>query len=179
MSTNLPAEQIFSLIYELRGHKIMLDKDLAEMYGVETKQLKRAVRRNMDRFPTDFMFELTAEEWANLRSQIGASSEWGGTRYPPFAFTEQGVAMLSTVLNSKQAIAVNIHIMRVFVQVRSLAAGYKDLLEKINELQNSDAKQSEAITNLYRVFKELIEPEHKNRKPIGFKKGTDNKLHKD
>lgn len=176
MSNLIRADQIFSLIYEVRGHKVMLDKDLAEMYGVETRVLKQAVRRNLDRFPSDFMFELNDTEWdtikESLRSQnvtLNESQRGRHSKYNPFAFTEQGVAMLSSVLNSKQAIAVNIHIMRVFVQVRSLAAGYSELLEKIKELQNADARQNEAIKNLYRVFKELLEPEIKNRKPIGYK----------
>ena len=176
MSKHLPEERIFTLIYEIRDNKVMLDSDLADLYGVATKVLNQAVKRNPDRFPQDFMFQLSEKEWQNLKSQIvtsssdGSKSKWGGRRTPPFAFTEQGVAMLSSVLNSKQAISVNIHIMRVFVKVRSLAAGYSELLEKIQALQDSDSAQNEAIDQLYRIFKELIEPEYKNRKRIGYKK---------
>ena len=108
----------------------MLDKDLAEMYGVETKQLKRQVKRNMERFPKDFMFTLTSKEVANLRSQIGTSS-WGGTRYIPMVFTEQGVAMLSSVLSSSTAIQVNINIIRVFTKLREYALTHKDILMKL------------------------------------------------
>lgn len=180
MSNNLPEERIFTLIYEIRGHKVMLDRDLAELYDVETRALKQAVRRNLDRFPDDFMFELTASEWNQLKESLRSqnvtledSQRGKHSKYPPFAFTEQGVAMLSSVLNSKQAISVNIHIMRVFVKVRSLTAGYSELLEKIQALQDSDSAQSEAIDQLYRIFKELIEPQQKDRKPIGYKKQGD------
>ncbi len=139
------------------------------MYGVETRRLNENVKRNADRFPDDFMFQLSGNEWSNLKSQI-VTSRWGGRRKLPFAFTEQGVAMLSSVLNSPQAIAVNIHIMRVFVKVRSLAAGYSEILKKIEALQDSDAQQNVAIENLYKVFQELIEPKSKERKRIGYKK---------
>jgi len=113
MTKIVPMERITSKIYLMRGVKVMLDTDLAELYGVETKVLKQAVRRNINRFPAGFMFELTRDEFKNLRSQFVTSS-WGGTRYPPMAFTEQGVAMLSSVLKSDRAIQVNIHIMRAF-----------------------------------------------------------------
>ncbi len=114
----------------------MLDFDLAELYGVETKRLKEAVRRNVDRFPTDFMFELTADEFQSLRSQIATSNKRGGTRYLPFAFTEQGVAMLASVLNSHAAIQVNIAIVRAFVMLRQFALNYTELAQKIAELEN-------------------------------------------
>lgn len=170
---NLPEERIFSAIHVIRKQKIMLDADLAELYGVETKVLNQAVKRNQSRFPEDFMFQLTQKEWDNLKSQ-NVTSRWGGRRTPPFAFTEQGVAMLSSVLNSKQAIAVNIHIMRVFVKMRRFAANYEELMDKIHELQQSDSQQSEAIKRLYEVFRELIEPLHKNRPQIGYRqKGKD------
>src|SRR5687768_5455797 len=128
----LPEESLFKKIYVIRGQKVLLDIDLAELYGVETKRLKEAVKRNLDRFPEDFMFVLTSKEFTNLRSQI-ATSSWGGTRYPPMAFTEQGIAMLSSVLNSPRAIAINIQIMRVFVKMRQMITSYKDLLEKIEK----------------------------------------------
>ena len=117
MSDIVSVETIAGKIYIIRGLNVMLDRDLAELYGVETKQLKRAVRRNIDRFPSDFMFDLTRDEFTNLRSHIGTSS-WGGERYVPMAFTEQGVAMLSSVLNSKRAIQVNIQIIRTFTKFR-------------------------------------------------------------
>ena len=107
----IPAERIEGMILQMRGHKVMIDLDLAALYGVETKALKRAVKRNITRFPADFMFVLDNKELTNLRCQIGTSSSWGGLRYPPMAFTEQGVAMLSSVLNSERAIAVNIAIL--------------------------------------------------------------------
>src|ERR1035437_4426499 len=118
----VPFERIATVIHLFRGQKVMLDRDLAALYGVETKVLKRAVRRNIKRFPADFMFVLGSKEVANLRSQFGASSSWGGMRYLPMAFTEQGVAMLSSVLNSQQAIDVNIAIMRAFVRLRKFLA---------------------------------------------------------
>jgi len=115
----IPDEKVMDKIYLIREKKVMLDRDLAQLYNVETKVLKQAVRRNIDRFPDDFMFELNNEEFTNLRSQIVTSS-WGGARYVPMAFTEQGVAMLSSVLNSRQAIHVNIQIMRVFTRMREM-----------------------------------------------------------
>lgn len=115
----------------LRAQRVLLDADLAELYGVETKALVRAVRRNLDRFPDDFIFQLATQELADLRCQIGTSRSWGGRRYPPYAFTEQGVAMLSSVLRSKRAVAVNIEIMRAFVKLRELLAGHRELAEKL------------------------------------------------
>lgn len=131
---------IQSKIYEIRGCKVMLDFDLAEMYGTETKRLKEAVRRNIRRFPSDFMLELSKEEYTSLRSQIASSNTRGGTRYMPFAFTEQGVAMLSSVLNSDAAIEININIMRAFVAVRQLLINppineSKQLQDEVKELK--------------------------------------------
>jgi hypothetical protein len=167
---SLPEESIFNKIVLLRDQKVLLDSDLAELYGVPTKVLKQAVRRNLDRFPDDFMFELSAKEWQDLRSQIVTSS-WGGKRYTPFAFTEQGVAMLSSVLGSPKAIAVNIQIMRVFVKMRQLITSYKGLLEKIEKLEANDSEKNKHIKNIYNIIKELLEPALKKRKPIGFKIG--------
>lgn len=126
--------QIQNLIYEIRGQKVMLDSDLATLYQVQTKVLNQSVKRNIKRFPADFMFQLTKEEFLNLKSQFVTSS-WGGVRKMPFAFTEQGVAMLSGLLNSDIAIAVNINIMRAFVQIRKLSIEHKDLQEQIYELK--------------------------------------------
>ncbi len=126
--------QIQNLIYEIRGLKVMLDSDLAALYQVQTKVLNQTVKRNLKRFPADFMFQLTKEEFLNLKSQIVTSS-WGGVRKMPFVFTEQGVAMLSGLLNSEIAIAVNIKVMRAFVQIRKLSIEHKDLQEQIHELK--------------------------------------------
>ncbi len=126
--------QIQNLIYEIRGQKVMLDSDLATLYQVQTKVLNQAVKRNIKRFPSDFMFQLTKEEFLNLKSQ-NVTSSWGGIRKMPYVFTEQGVAMLSGLLNSDIAIAVNIKIMRAFVQIRKLSIEHKDLQEQIQELK--------------------------------------------
>ena len=126
-STLIPDEVIMKKIYLLRGSKVMLDRDLADLYEIETKQLKRAVRGNISRFPKDFMFELSPEEFNNLRSQFGTSS-WGGPRYVPMAFTEHGVIMLASVLNSERAIHVNIQIVRVFTRMSEILTSLKELL---------------------------------------------------
>ncbi|MFC1822774.1 ORF6N domain-containing protein, partial [Thermodesulfobacteriota bacterium] len=123
----MPMELIQSKIIVLRGEKVMIDQDLSELYGVETKQLKRAVRRNLDRFPSDFMFELTRDEYNTLRSQSGTLKRGAHSKYLPMAFTEQGVAMLSSVLNTDRAIEVNIVIMRAFVQLRKISSSQKQL----------------------------------------------------
>ena len=168
----LVAEQkILNRIYVIRGEKVMLDKDLSEMYGVETKQLKRQVKRNIDRFPKDFMFELTTKEFENLRSQIGTSS-WGGTRYSPMAFTEQGVAMLSSILNSKTAIEVNIRIIRVFTKMREYALTHKEILLQLAKLEKEVSGNNHDIENIFLVLKELIEKQQKPLPPrnkMGFK----------
>ncbi len=157
-------------IYEIRGHKVMLDFDLAEMYGVETKRLKEAIKRNITRFPADFMFTLTQKEFQDLRSQF-ATSSWGGTRYLPSAFTEQGVAMLSSVLNSPKAIEVNIAIMRIFVAIRQTTLQHKDLAEKILKLEKKYNKNFKDIFKAidYLVNEKENEQDFKNRKRIGFK----------
>ena len=167
----LVAEQkILNKIYAIRGEKVMLDQDLAEMYSVETKQLKRQVKRNIDRFPKDFMFGLTPKEFENLRSQIGTSS-WGGTRYMPMAFTEQGVAMLSSVLNSKTAIEVNIRIIRVFTKMREFALTHKEILLQLSKLEKEVKGNSKDIENIFAVLKELLAKDAKPtpRNKIGFK----------
>ena len=160
----LPAETITSKIYSIRKSKVMLDRDLAELYGVETGQLKRAVRRNIDRFPKDFMFELNDEEHENLRCQFGTSS-WGGTRYKPMAFTEQGVAMLSSVLNSKRAIQVNIQIMRAFNKLRQMLAAHKDLKRKIEAMEARYDKQFQIV---FEAIRQLLEEDGKPKRKIGF-----------
>jgi hypothetical protein len=147
------------------GQKVMLDRDLAKLYGVETKQLKRAVRRNIARFPKDFMFELTKEELDDLRSQSGTSS-WGGTRYLPMVFTEQGVAMLSSVLTSERAAQVNIEIMRAFVRLRQMLAAHTDLERRLDALEES--RYDEQFKVVFDAIRALMKPPEKPRKKIGF-----------
>ena len=165
---------IQSKIYEIRGIRVLLDFDLAEMYQVETKNLKRAVRRNIERFPEDFMFELTESENEDLRCNFGTSS-WGGSRYPPFAFTEQGVAQLSSVLNSPLAIQVNISIIRAFVALRQYALGYAELNRKLEDFMIETNMQ---FSDIYQALTELAsqrEQENKPRKRIGFNVQQDEK----
>ena len=164
----VPVELIEKKIYLIRGHKVMLDSDLAELYGVETKGLVRAVKRNIDRFPPDFMFQLTKEEFDNLRFHFGTSSQWGGRRYLPYAFTEQGVAMLSSVLRSKRAIQVNIAIMRVFVRLRQILSTHKELAYKLTELERKIERDDEEIKAIFDAIKQLMTPPEKPRKRIGF-----------
>lgn len=164
MTTTMPMERITSKICLIRGQKVMLDRSLAELYGVKTKVLKQAVKRNIGRFPKDFMFELTKLEFDNLRSQIVTSS-WGGTRYSPMAFTEQGVAMLSSVLNSDTAIKVNIQIIRAFTQLRQMLLTHKDLKKKIETMEKKYDQQFQIV---FEAIKQLLEADAKPRKKIGF-----------
>jgi len=162
-----------SLIYNVRGSKVMIDSDLANLYGVETKRLKESVRRNLERFPEDFMFILTNEEVRILRSQI-ASSSWGGSRYGNMAFTEQGVSMLSSILNSKRAILVNIRIIRVFVRLRSFIDTQKEIIRKLELLEKKDLELDEKVNLIFEYLKQLEqskqdETDFKQRKRIGFK----------
>jgi hypothetical protein len=162
-------ETIVEKIYIIRGQKVMLDKDLAKMYGVETSYLNRGVKRNLTRFPEDFMFQLSKEEFENLIYQIGISSSWGGTRKLPFAFTEQGVAMLSSVLNSETAIQVNIQIIRLFTKMKELILDNKDLWMKIEKIEQHLLKNDEEIKTVFAYLKKLLIQENKPRNPIGFK----------
>ncbi|RXK81360.1 ORF6N domain-containing protein [Filimonas effusa] len=167
----LVAEQkILNRIYVVRSQKVMLDEDLAVMYGVETKRLNEQVKRNLKRFPKDFMFTLTAKELAGLISQNEASN-WGGRRTPPNAFTEQGIAMLSSILNSDTAIEVNIRIIRVFTRLREYALTHNEILVQLARLEKEAKSNSRDIENIFSVLKELIEKERKPlpRKRIGFK----------
>lgn len=167
---SIPDEIITSKIYLIRGQKVMLDRDLAELYGVTTGNLNKAVGRNIKRFPDDFMFELDKEEFDNLRSQFD-TSKWGGTRKPPKAFTEQGVAMLSGVLNSDRAIAVNIQIIRVFTKIREVLTDTLNLKLEIEEIKKKLSNQSKNIELVFSYLDELIEKKETPRKQIGFKKG--------
>ena len=165
-SSIIPVERIQQAIYLIRDEKVMLDKDLAVLYGVETKVLNQAVRRNIDRFPGDFMFRLTDEEGERLRSQIVTSNDGrGGRRYPPYAFTEQGIAMLSSVLRSRRAIQVNIAIMRTFVQFRRILADNKLLRDKIERLEN---KYDEQFQQVFSILEHMIKEEDRPKRQIGF-----------
>ena len=162
---------IQNCIYEIRGKKVMIDSDLAEIYQVETKQLKRAVRRNIERFPPDFMFELTEKEVEFLRCQFGTLNSQGRgqhSKYFPFAFTEQGIAQLSSVLHSDFAIQVNISIVRAFVALRQYALGYAELNRKLEDFMIETNMQ---FNDVYQILKELLEQKklaEKPRNPIGF-----------
>lgn len=164
-SALVPQERVLRSILLIRGHKVILDADLALMYGVETRVLVQAVRRNLDRFPADFMFQLSVEEFKDLRSQDVMSSSWGGRRTPPYAFTEQGVAMLSSVLRSSRAVAVNIEIMRAFVRLREVLATHSDLLRKLNDLEQKYDAQFRVV---FDAIRGLMSPSTPARKQIGF-----------
>ena len=167
-SSLLPDETIISKIYFIRGQKVMLDTDLALLYQVENKQLKRQVRRNIDRFPDDFMFELTSSEFENLRSQFGTTS-WGGSRYMPMAFTEQGVSMLSGVLNSPVAIQVHIQIIRIFTRMRELLMTNKDIFLKLEKMEKDVKENKQDIAMIFKALKQLLEQPKPKRRVIGFK----------
>jgi hypothetical protein len=158
-------------IQEIRGKRVILDYELAKMYEVETRVLKQAVRRNIDRFPEDFMFELTEVEMKNLTSQFVMSS-WGGTRHGTFAFTEQGIAMLSSVLKSKLAIQINISIMRTFVMMRQWSLTYHELAERLEELERSHGKRFDGIEQVLNYFiqKDKQSAQQRQRKQVGYKK---------
>jgi hypothetical protein len=163
----IPNERIVNQIYVIRGRKVMLDRDLAELYGVETRALTQAVRRNMDRFPEDFMFQIDRKEFEILKSQIVTSS-WGGTRKLPLAFSEQGVSMLSSVLHSKQAIKMNILIIRAFVRMREMLETSELLRLKLKDLENHLGKHDNQIKKLYTVLQHLLDEPIKPKNPIGF-----------
>ena len=167
-SSTILAERIENRIFLLRGEKVMFDFHLAELYGVETKALKRAVQRNLERFPDDFMFQIEREEFANLRCQIGTSSSgYGGTRYLPFAFTEQGVAMLSSVLGSPRAVQVNIAIVRAFVKLRRMLSTHVELARKLTALERKYDEQFKAVFDAIRALMSDDEVPAANRE-IGF-----------
>ena len=159
---------IVNKIYIIRGQKVMLDRDLAEMYDVEVKRLNESIRRNNSRFPEDFMFQLSYNEWENLKSQI-ATSSWGGARKIPFVFTEQGVAMLSSVLRSERAIQVNIQIIRVYTKMRQLLLDNKELWLKIEKIEQALAKKDDEVLAIFNALKNLLIKEEKPRVPVGFK----------
>jgi hypothetical protein len=164
MTTALPVKRIASKIYLIRGMKVMLDSDLAELYEVETRVLNQAVKRNIKRFPKDFMFQLTKDEFKILKSQI-VTSRWGGARKFPLAFTEQGIAMLSGILHSDRAIHVNIQIMRVFVKLRQLLLDNKDLRIELEKLKQITEERFQVV---FETLDKLLQIEDKPKKKIGF-----------
>ena len=173
----LPDEVVINKIYFIRNEKVMLDSDLAELYGVETKRLNEQVKRNSNRFPKDFMFTLSEKEYENLKSQ-NATSSWGGRRKPPYVFTEHGVLMLSSVLNSDLAIKVNIQIMRVYTKIRNMLSTNKDLLLKFEQFETKLADHNDKIMLIFDYLKQFEEAkqqeqEQKERPRIGFKTGKE------
>jgi hypothetical protein len=171
MNMTIPVELVKGRIYLIRGQKVLLDEDLAEMYGVETKRLNEQVRRNISRFPADFMFQLDECEYAGLRSQSATLKGGRGAhrKYLPNVFTEQGIAMLSSVLNSERAVQVNIAIMRAFVQMRELAASNRELARRLDELEKKFAGHDRQFVAVFDAIRRMVQPEEKGRKMIGFK----------
>jgi hypothetical protein len=168
MKELIPQKVIENKIYMIRGHKVMLDSELARLYGVGTRDLNKAVTRNLDRFPGDFMFQVNKNEAQNLMFHFGTSS-WGGVRKLPRVFTEQGVAMLSTVLKSKRAIYVNISIMRAFVKLRQMLSTHKELAHKLAELERRIEKHDTEIRSIFEAIRQLMAPPAKPRVITGFK----------
>ena len=164
----IPIERIAQRIRHLRSEKVLLDSDLAQLYGVTTGNLNKAVNRNRHRFPSDFMFQLTAEEAKRLIFQLGISKSRGGRRHMPYAFTEQGVAMLSSVLNSERAVKVNIAIMRAFVNMRRMLETNRELARKFSELERRVGKHDEEIGAIIEAIRQLMAPAEKPRREIGF-----------
>lgn len=166
----IPEEIVMNKIYLIRGHKVMLDSDLAELYEVETRVLNQAVSRNVDRFPEDFMFQLNEKEWENLKSQ-NVMSSWGGRRTLPYVFTEHGVLMLSSVLNSRRAIQLNILIVRVFTRIRQMLTDNTELRLAIEKLERKSENHTKNIEVVFKYLDELLEKKEnpKPRKAIGYK----------
>ena len=168
--TLVPVERIRQKILLLRGQRVILDRDLAALYGVPTKVLKQAVKRNAGRFPEDFMFVLTREEFGEWRSQfVTSKADRMGLRHAPMAFTEQGIAMLSSVLNSEQAIRVNIAIMRAFVRLREALSVHQELAAKLADLERRIAGHDESVRTLFEAIRQLMAPPEKTRRPVGFR----------
>lgn len=168
MSNLIPTEAISSKIYLIRKHKIMLDRDLAELYGVETKQLKRQVRRNINRFPPDFMFELTKEEVENIRSQIGTLKKGAHMKYPPMVFTEHGAIMAASVLNSQRAVEASIFVVRAFVKLREILSTHKNMTKKLEALEKRLTEHDENFQVVFEAIKQLLEVDEKPKRKIGF-----------
>ncbi|MFZ5941527.1 MAG: ORF6N domain-containing protein [Bacteroidota bacterium] len=173
----LPDETVMNKIFVIRDFKVMLDRDLAELYGVETKVLKQSVRRNLSRSPPDFMFEMSPQEFEEWRDEFATPADKKGLRYAPFCFTEQGVAMLSSILNSERAIQVNIRIIRVFIRMRELLSTQKDLTIRIEHAEYKLANHDDKIHLIFEYLRQLEQSrqektETKKREPPGFKSGT-------
>lgn len=167
--TIVPLERIEKVIFLIRGQRVILDSHLAVLYGVETKALKRAVRRNHERFPSDFLLELTTPEYKALRRQFGPLEKGKHAKFLPYAFTEQGVAMLSSVLRSQRAIRVNVAIMRAFVRLRETLAAHRELAVKLRELERKIESPDEGIHTLFEVIRRLMSPASLPRRQIGFR----------
>jgi len=170
----VPDEIVMNKIFLLRGQKVMIDEDLAELYGVETRRLNEQVKRNIERFPEDFMFQLTENEYTNLMSQ-NATSSWGGRRKLPYAFTEHGVLMLSSVLNSDRAIKVNIQIMRIYVRIREMITLNADILQRLEEMERKLSKNDQKVLAIFEYLKQFEvvrqqQSEFDNRPRVGYKK---------
>lgn len=178
-SITIPDEVVMSKIYVIRNEKIMLDRDLAELYGVDTKVLKQSVKRNISRFPSDFMFEMSEKEFEDWRKEfVKTTEDKKGLRYAPFCFTEQGVAMLSSILNSHRAIQVNIQIIRIFTKIRALLTTHKEIMQKLEQIEKKDIEQDEKIMLIFEYLHQFEhakqqESEQKERPRIGFKTGKE------
>jgi hypothetical protein len=163
----VPIGHVAHSIFILRGQRVLLDSDLAMLYGVDTRRLNEQVRRNRERFPADFIFELTAKEFTNLKSQ-SATSSWGGRRKRPLAFTEHGAIMAATVLNSPRAVEMSVYVVRAFVQLRNLLASNRLLAEKFAELERKVSSHDQTIVGILKAIRELMHPPVPKRRPIGF-----------
>ena len=168
----VPLEHISQSVLLLRGQRVLLDADLAALYSVETRRLNEQVRRNRARFPADFIFELTKEEFANLKSQF-ATSSWGGRRKRPLAFTEHGAIMAATVLNSPRAVEMTIHVVRAFLELRNLLASNRQLAEKFAQLERKVASHDRAIVDIVKAIRQLMHPPLPKKRPIGFTANLD------
>ncbi len=164
----VPEIPVDNLIIEIRGQKVILDSDLAGLYEVETKRLNEQIKRNIERFPQDFMFQLTTDEFENLKSQF-ATSSWGGRRTPPYAFTEHGAIMAASVLNSPRAVEMSVFVVRAFVKLRSLALQYKELTRKLAQIEERLGEHDTAILEIVHTIRQLMEPPEAKKKEIGFK----------
>jgi hypothetical protein len=170
----IPEETIISKIYQIRGQKVMIDRDLAELYGLGTKVLKQAVKRQTDRFPADFMFEMSDDEFQNWRSQFVTSNrDRMGLRYPPYCFTEQGVTMLSCILNSKKAIETNIRIIRVFTKMREMLMTHKDILLKLEKFEQQIGRNTDNIQVIFKALKQFLDQPEEPRRQIGYKRNSE------
>ncbi len=165
---DLTTETVVSRIYIVRNHRVMLDSDLAELYGVPTRVFNQAVKRNKERFPADFMFQLTDGEYDSLRSQIVISNQRGGRRYLPYAFTEHGAIMAATILNSQRAIEMSVFVVRAFVQLRDLLSSHKQLSSRLDDLERKLASHDRDITMIINAIRNLITPPSQKKRQIGF-----------